>query len=218
MWIQQKCWTFKHLLRYKNRWSQERPNVFQVNFGSNPLSLSNEVRSDASSWSQWGPKAQFCPTFQKVWVLCDNIFGFSKSAGAAAAPPWTPQLRRPWTKYKTSKNESFNDQDAGGLQKIAWTLFLRPKTFTEPRTIIFLAMAITNVVRFFPWNWSLLCLKHISWNKILASLNLSNHNFSFSKTFSKIRIWQNSNYFLSGLSKLAKRINLTSLTSIGYNG
>ena len=54
-------------------------------------------RGGASSQSQGGPKAQFCPTFQNIRVLLHfyvTIFWDSQSQGGPR-PPWTPWLRRP---------------------------------------------------------------------------------------------------------------------------
>ena len=55
------------------------------------------VRGVASSESQGGPKAQFCPTFRKIHFLLRfyvTMFWDFKSQGGPR-PPWTPQLRRP---------------------------------------------------------------------------------------------------------------------------
>ena len=57
----------------------------------------HNCRGLASSKSQGGPKAQFCPTFQKSWVLLHfyvTIFWDSQSQGGPR-PPWTPWIRGP---------------------------------------------------------------------------------------------------------------------------
>ena len=55
-------------------------------------------RGGASSRSQGGPKAQFCPTFKKIRVLLHfyvTIFLDSQCQGGPR-PSWTPWIRGPW--------------------------------------------------------------------------------------------------------------------------